>query len=311
MLLPSGGTERKQMRQRKEQGRGVAPFTLESGGIRLTGLEARSSQPARGLVVALHGGGYDCRYWHREGFEAGSLLLLGAQLGFDVIAFDRPGYAGSALDSRQGRTLDEQAELLFGAIAKENPSILFLIGHSMGGILALDMAARDGPVCLGGIDVSGVPLRFGTERQEAVGAIAARLKGAGETHAPVGPMEVRRDIFFSDAAHFDPRLVGGPETGHPIPLVEFDEALLAPERLPELMPQIAVPVQWTVAAHEKTSEAGREILAVAESLLSGSRHMRTALQSNSGHNISLHHVARAYHLRAFAFFEECLALPPA
>jgi hypothetical protein len=30
----------------------------------------------------------------------------------------------------------------------------------------------------------------------------------------------------------------------------------------------------------------------------------TAWQRASGHNISLHHVARAYHLRAIAFFDE-------
>ena len=32
----------------------------------------------------------------------------------------------------------------------------------------------------------------------------------------------------------------------------------------------------------------------------------TAWQRASGHNISLHHVARAYHLRALAFFDEAL-----
>jgi pimeloyl-ACP methyl ester carboxylesterase len=31
-----------------------------------------------------------------------------------------------------------------------------------------------------------------------------------------------------------------------------------------------------------------------------------AWQRASGHNISLHHVARAYHLRAIAFFDEAL-----
>ena len=42
-------------------------------------------------------------------------------------------------------------------------------------------------------------------------------------------------------------------------------------------------------------------------LFTSSPRVELAWQQASGHNISLHHVARAYHLRAIAFFDESLS----
>jgi hypothetical protein len=56
-----------------------------------------------------------------------------------------------------------------------------------------------------------------------------------------------------------------------------------------------------------SSGGGREGLESCGALFTSSPRVELAWQLASGHNISLHRVARAYHLRAIAFFDETLA----
>ncbi|MBV9996366.1 MAG: alpha/beta fold hydrolase [Caulobacteraceae bacterium] len=292
----------------------VEPFETDVGGLTMRGLRARPSGAPRGLVVALHGGGYDCRYWHHPGQAEASLLELGRTLGFDVIALDRPGYRGSKGPAPAGYPLSAQAELIFDAIEAADAgrgSPVFLIGHSMGAILALMMGASGRGAALQGLDVSGTPLRFGAERTQAMAATMQPLIAAGADLMPLMTPEHRRSMFFGADGTFDPRVVAPGGTEHPVPVAELADALYCPERLPTVLSSIEAPVQWTIAEEENSSEGGDSVLAEARALLRNSRRVRTALQPFSGHNISLHHVARAYHLRAFAFFEECVAAWPA
>ncbi len=53
---------------------------------------------------------------------------------------------------------------------------------------------------------------------------------------------------------------------------------------------------------------GSEVLQEVKVLLSNSPHVCVGLQRLTGHNASAHKIAPAYHLRALAFFEECIAL---
>lgn len=74
------------------------------GSAAITGLRAGTGG-ASGLVIALHGGGYDARYWHASDEDDASLLRLGAALGFEVVAVERPGYRASADAGRTGYPL--------------------------------------------------------------------------------------------------------------------------------------------------------------------------------------------------------------
>ena len=66
--------------------------TYELPGITLSALEARpQGAEALATVIALHGGGYSAAYWDSPLDPRGSLLRLGASLGYHVIAVDRPG----------------------------------------------------------------------------------------------------------------------------------------------------------------------------------------------------------------------------
>lgn len=287
----------------------VSAFNLQVPGGGLTGLRAGPSGQARGLVLALHGGGYDARYWHHPGHEQASLLLLGAARGFDMIAFDRPGYAGGAASWPRGLALVGQAGLIFDAIAELDEGEgrpVFLVGHSMGGILSLRMGADPRGAALGGIDVSGVPMRFGEAFHDALRARHAGLIEAGATHAPLMLPGDRRAVFFGAEGSFDPALVAPGGTEHPVPTIEVADAVDSPGQLPSLLERIAAPVQWTLADEEHVFDAGPDLLEDVARLLTRSRQVRTARQPGSGHNISLHHVARDYHRRALDFFDGCL-----
>jgi pimeloyl-ACP methyl ester carboxylesterase len=285
-------------------------FTIDIGGQAIAGL--RGVPGPRALVIALHGGGYEARYWHSgEGSEA-SLLDLGAALGFEVVAVDRPGYLGSAGPDPRGFSMAEQADLMFRFIETLAPGDgrpVYLIGHSMGGILAVTMAADARGGRLAAIDVSGVPLRYPPEMQSIIDRAAAGALSES-TVAEIGD-QGRRWMFYGADGSFDPAVAASVNGGNPVPANEMADAFAAPTALPRQMERVAIPVQWTIAEQERSSVGGAPMLDYARSLLGACPHLTTTLQAASGHNISLHHVARAYHLRALAFFDECRALFPA
>jgi pimeloyl-ACP methyl ester carboxylesterase len=287
----------------------MSAFDIKIGNQAITGLRWSGQGTSRGLIIALHGGGYDAHYWHAADDCDESQLRTGAGLGY-VLALDRPGYGHSASSDPRGFSLAQQADLLFSLIdrvASSQYEPVFLIGHSMGGILALMMAADARSSRLRAIDVSGVPLRYPAEMQPILERSAATPRSPDKAVETALTADVRRWMFYGADGTFDPALVEKGERGLSVPLNEVIDAYRAPTVLPPLMGRITLPVQWTIADQERSSEGGLPMLEYVRSLLPNCPHLVTALQIGSGHNISLHHVARAYHLRALAFFEKsCL-----
>ncbi|MBV9997179.1 MAG: alpha/beta fold hydrolase [Caulobacteraceae bacterium] len=287
-------------------------FEVEIGAQAVSGIRAGEGG-TRGLVIALHGGGYDAHYWHAADRDGGSLLSIGAAVGFEVVAIHRPGYSGSPTPGPEGLPLADQADLVFSLAARLAPHgrrPVFLVGHSMGGILAVRMAGDARGPSLGGVDVSGVPLRYPAEVEAG---IAARLEPSGAGAAKPASRSAderaahRRSLFYGAEGTYDAELAER-SGGQPTPLSELMDAFRAPSALPPIMADIAIPVQWTIAEEERSTIGGPEMLDYIRSLLPRCPHLGLSIQVASGHNISLHHVARAYHLRALAFFEECRVL---
>ncbi|NEE43926.1 alpha/beta hydrolase, partial [Streptomyces sp. SID8455] len=63
----------------------------------------------RAVLVALHGGGMRAGYFDSRARPGLSLLALGAQLGYTVLAVDRPGYGLSAARLPRGLALEDSA----------------------------------------------------------------------------------------------------------------------------------------------------------------------------------------------------------
>ncbi|MEU8137424.1 alpha/beta hydrolase [Streptodolium elevatio] len=289
----------------------VETVHYDVGDVRLSGLLARpAAGPGRGTVLALHGGGSRAAYWHRDNAREASLLALGAALGWTVLAIDRPGYGASAGMPRDRQNLDHQVGVVFGLIdalpahlGDDHGGGVFLAAHSMGALLALRMGASDDGRALLGIAAGGVPLRYSAEKSAAMAAVPTDrwdmvppMRGPGTGSA----------TFFGPPGSFDPALLT--REGRivaPVPMAEFIDARDNPETIPGVLGKVRVPVHWTIAEFENSNQAGPEALAEAGRLLVQAPRVELHTQPGVGHNMSLHHAARAYHLRILAFAEEC------
>jgi hypothetical protein len=69
---------------------------------------------------------------------------------------------------------------------------------------------------------------------------------------------------------------------------------------------VRVPVRYTIADHELWWDVSPATLDEFVAMFTSSPRVEVAHQPAAGHNISLGRTARAYHLRAAAFAEECL-----
>ena len=278
---------------------------IDTGGLTLSAIRGEPAGPSRATILALPGGGYNAAYWHNPKVRGGSLVELGATLGFRTFSLDRPGYGASAGLFPQGCDLDRQIGVLGRLAARlvrapDAGAGLFVVGHSMGAILALRLAATR-PDGLLGLDVSGVPRRFSTSIADAV---SANL-GGDESHSPG---KAASALFYGPAGSYAPELLRRDLALVPPPPIELAGSLSWPEQFPETAAAIEVPVRLTLGDHETVTETGWPALAECAALFTHSPRVETALQQGAGHNVSLHFIARAFHLRILAFFEETLAL---
>jgi pimeloyl-ACP methyl ester carboxylesterase len=273
------------------------------GPVELSGLECGPARTPRGVVIALHGSGYLSRYWDYPADPAASLLRQGRALGYRVIAVDRPGYGRSRAGDADTACLESQARILAGLIAQvrreSRPAPVFLVGHSLGSLMAVRLAAREAAANVAGLDVTGLPLRWRTDIRAAVESDA---DGFGSS---LHDTRRRFALFYGPPGTYDPRMVTAEtEFTHRIPRIEMRDSLASPQILRALAPKVRVPVQSTVAEHEKVIVGGRQSVTVNRALFSSSPRSVARWQPRAGHNVSLHHVAGEYHARALAFFEE-------
>ncbi|MEV0276761.1 alpha/beta fold hydrolase [Streptomyces sp. NPDC050610] len=274
---------------------GVRPILLGTAGLTLSGLLAEPPNgPPRATVVAVHGGGMRAGYFDGQAQADLSLLTLGARLGFTVLALDRPGYGRSAAQVPDGLPLDEQSAVLAGTLEAfaERHSVgegFLLLAHSFGGKLALAAIAHT-PGMLA-LDASGVGHRYSIEPEDR-----KRFRRHMEWERNWGPLGLYPSGTFRAAE----ALVA------PIPVREAAEVDLWPERFEQLAPQIDIPLRLTFAEHEAWWLHDEPDVADLTSRLTKAPVVRVERQPDAGHNISLGRAARCYHLRAFAFFEECL-----
>lgn len=284
----------------------VAARQWTVGTITLSGLEALPSGPPRATILALHGGGYTAKYWDHPLDDGASLLRIGADLGYRVIALDRPGYGASfGLIGEAVRAVAQARVLADFVVGLGDDTTrgagVFAVGHSQGSVVAMHLATVVDCPSLLGMELAGLPLRF-KEGLVDTAALAAL------DHLPLSAWEGRRLMFFGPDGTFDPGMSAAEATtAAPVPAAEIIDAVGTPVWMPELAPRVRIPVQYTVAEYEQSSDSDASVLDEVRNLYRACPRLLTQWQVATGHNISLHHVARAYHLRAVAFFDEVLA----
>ncbi|MGW2656473.1 alpha/beta hydrolase [Streptomyces sp. NPDC001478] len=275
----------------------VRAVTLDAGGIPLSGLLAEPACAPRALLVALHGGGMRAGYFDGRADPDTSLLALAAARGYAALALDRPGYGASAARLPSGADLTAQADLMHTALdahLTDRPygAGVLLVGHSLGGGVALLTAARWTGWNLLGVDVSGIGGQWAPGARELAGS-GTRISH----HMHWGPLALYPPGTFRAA---DPLIT-------PVPADEARAIPDWPRAYEQLAPRVRVPVRFTFAEHERwwrcDTTAVRALLDRLESAPARSERLPDA-----GHNISLGRTARDYHVRVLAFLEECLTL---
>ncbi|MFD0399417.1 alpha/beta hydrolase [Kitasatospora sp. NPDC127121] len=276
-------------------------LVLDAGGIPVSALVAEPQDRApKAVLLAIHGRGMRAAYFAGPAHPDTSLLTLAADLGYTVLALDRPGHGASAHRLPDGQLIADQAATLHAALtdyARAHPvgAGVQLLAHSFGGKIALHLAAHwpaDPRLPLLGADISGLAQHYAPGAWDRPDDLAGggRLNWGPLGLYPPGTFHAARTLLT------------------PVPALESRELATWPARYSALAARVRVPVRLTLADHEawwRLEPSHRTALTAA--FPPGLAHLVTA--HRAGHNLSLGHAARPYHLRALAFTDECLTRP--
>jgi pimeloyl-ACP methyl ester carboxylesterase len=276
------------------------PRVVGVGGVPMSALVAEAPQP-RAVIVALHGGGTTSAYFDCPGHPSLSLLRMGATLGFTVIALDRPGYGASAPYPEAMARPEQRVDLVYAAVdrilgERSSGAGLFLVAHSGGCELALRMAADERGGHLLGIELAGTGRHYHPAARDV-------LKTATRDHRPAG----LRELLWHPTRLYPPDVPRAITNSSTAPDYE-DTAVTnwARQDFPALAAGVRVPVQFSVAEHERVWQSDAAALAEITAMFSASARFSINEQTGAGHNLSLGYTAAAYHLKVFSFVEECL-----
>jgi pimeloyl-ACP methyl ester carboxylesterase len=268
----------------------------------MSGLIAAAADP-RGVIVAFHGGASTAAYFDCPGHPRLSLLRAGAALGYTVIALDRPGYGASAPYPDAMQRPEQRVALAYGAVDKILGSSprgagLFLLAHSAGCELAVRMTTDETAdhAALIGLELAGTGLQYADAANEI-------LKTATATTRPVG----LRELLWQPAHLYPAEVLSGITNSSTGALYEAEMTKDWPRQdFPALAGEVSVPVQFSVADHERVWKSDPEALAGIAAMFTAAPRFVINEQVGAGHNLSLSVSAAAYHLKVLAFVEDCV-----
>jgi pimeloyl-ACP methyl ester carboxylesterase len=278
------------------------PRVVLVDGVPMSGLIAAADDP-RAVIVAFHGGASTAAYFDCPGHPRLSLLRAGAALGYTVVALDRPGYGPSAPYPDAMQRPHQRVALAYGAVDKilgSNPrgAGLFLLAHSAGCELAVRMATDETAehAALLGLELAGTGLQYDDAANEI-------LKTASATTRPVG----LRELLWQPAHLYPAEVLTGITNSSSGALYEAEMTKDWPRQdFPALAGEVRVPVQFSVAEHERVWKSDPEALAEIAAMFTAAPRFVINEQVGAGHNLSLSVSAAAYHLRVLSFVEDCV-----
>ena len=277
-------------------------------GVRITAHvhDPPTAQPGYPLLVALHGGSYTSRYFAVAGTPAGSFLDIAARNGFRAVTVDRPGYGESGSLPDAANTFARHAELIDGLAGKlasetrDTPSVV-LIGHSIGGIIALEVAARRPAWSLAGVSVTGVGARpAASGLADQLGALAV----GGMIDLPVADRD--RELFGPAGSYTETARIAAHDSYAPAPAIELSNAAMWPRRqLVGVAGQVRVPVQAMVAEFDCVWDSSADACAEFAAQFDPLVEVSSSTVPGAGHSVDHHLAGTEVHLAQLAFALHC------
>jgi pimeloyl-ACP methyl ester carboxylesterase len=257
------------------------------------------------LVVAIHGGTYTSRYFDVPGY---SLLDKAEANGIPIIAPDRPGYGQTPLIPPKQTTIEGQARFLTSALRSawekygEGCRGIVLIGHSIGGAIAADIASAPNGLPIIGLAVSGFCLRTAEGDAE-------RWSALPDVPLVEIPAEVKDSAMFGPEGSFDPLIRPKTCVAHaPANRGELIDIVTTwKDRVHNVLSRIAVPVHYRQAEIDHLWIVDqREIDAFAAALVQAPQ-VDAAMMRGTGHCMDFHYVGPALQLQQLGFALQCAA----
>jgi pimeloyl-ACP methyl ester carboxylesterase len=245
----------------------------------ISGAYHQGSRPETPLLVCIHGGGCNGRYFELAG---NSLVSAAAARGFPVLVLDRPGYAGNCVPATDS-PIAETAPLIRAFIDRVRSDCqlegrpVALLGHSIGGALAITIAADRGEWPLVAIAVSGI----GDESPSEIRDIELP---AGATHVPP-PAILTEGLFYDPERTLKWKAVASLRAAAEDWLVaEVREVVERwPLRWRELAGRVDVPVHLRLAEHERIWASGPAVVERMASAFARAPKVDAGLLPGGGH----------------------------
>ncbi|MGW0580702.1 alpha/beta hydrolase [Streptomyces sp. NPDC002920] len=271
-------------------------ITLDLGDTRITGIE-EPGRPGMPLLICIPGGGYNASYFDVAGY---SLVDVARREGFPVVSLDRPGHGGST--ALKGEiSFRRNAEVLQEAIAElwhrhlSNAPGIVLVGHSIGGAIALHLAAGDRTWPLLGVSVTGIHHE------------SQRSNEALKSQPPTTLLEFSREhllrFMYGPEDTYDPGVLDiAKHAESPVPIAELVE--VAGDWCVDfagVAARVEVPVHYGLAEHEGFWHSSDESVAAFGNAFTAAPSVTARRILGGGHNIDHHYVGAAFHKEQLDF----------
>ncbi len=253
---------------------------LVSGDRTVNGwLTTTDADPARPLLVCIHGGGCNGDYFDLTGC---STLAAARERGFGVLRVNRPGYGGTPPPTSPHPVATTAAPIrrfideVRAAHAPASDGVA-LIGHSIGGAVALRLASERGEWPLRAVAVSGIGDRV------AAGMAGVTVdRHAARVDAPEGLDTL---IFENGGAPQSWKALASlRRAAEPWLVSEVIEIVEDwPGQWPAVARAVAVPVHLRLAEHERLWQTGPVAVERVAAALSAAPVVDAALLEGGGH----------------------------
>jgi len=256
------------------------------------------------LIVALHGGSYSSAFFHIPGY---SLLDRAAAAGCSAVALDRPGYrASTPLSVGDRGLLEANAERLDAGIAelwRRNANTakgVVLVGHSIGGAIAILIAAGEPMWPLLGIAVSGIGMVLPPDGPAYEGEPAA-----GELMEV--PDEVKNRFMFGPPGSYpEDAQAKAAAANEPAVFREIVEINTRwPHQARDICARVRVPVRYRQGEHDLVWSQGSEEIERFGRAFSNAPSVDARMVKGVAHSIDFHHAGRAFQEEEIAFAIAC------